>query len=523
MNLNDWKYFRVGDVSGYILAIISGILLSISFPDYNFFLCGWFCFVPLLIALDNRSNIQAYLIGSTTGFIALSIGFYWITSWAENAIRTPFPFSILFNLLYAFCVGQSFGLIAVLYCWIRRKLQWDEMVIFPVVFVSVLSLFPMIFEFKIGDSQSGFLSAIQPIEFTGIYGLDFIMVLSNVLLFKVVSFPLRRTGWKWMLIGGLLLLGWFSVGGIQLQRWDQEIIKWSSKPIGIVQPNREISLSRPRPEEGYSRSSPLEMEMSHILSSQGADLIIWPEGHFFGYTYWSQVKTAFSEHVRKMQKPLLFYDATYKLVKGKKRYFNTILYLNNSGELADSYDKIKLVPFSEYSPLTDKIPLLRWILGDYLDNLTPGSQTKVFKIGKMRIIPRVCYEPLFPEFVADSVGSDAAGKIILVQSQDGWFGKTSQPNQHMAATVMRAVENRVPLIHVINNGPSAVIDPAGRYLFKSGLFTKGQWVVELPFHPEKGGSFYSRFPRLFINIIRMIFVLLLVASLLMFRSPHHKT
>lgn len=504
------------------MAVVSGVLLGISYPDFDLFLCGWICFVPLLIALDDKSYIQAYLIGLCTGIFALSIGFYWIANWAENALRISFPFSLLFTLLYAFCIGQAFGLVTVLYCWIRKNLQWDESIILPVVFVAVFSLFPMIFEFKLGDSQSGFLPAIQPIEFTGIYGLDFIMVLFNVLIFKLVGLPLRPTGRGWILIGGFILLIWFVIGGVQLQKWDKEINSWQSRPIGIVQPNRMVSLSRPMPKEGYSRESPLEMEMSQILSEQGAKLIVWPEGHFFGYTYWSRVQVAFARQVTQMATPLLFYDATFKLAGVKKQFFNTILYMNESGELVDSYDKIKLVPFSEYSPLTDKIPLLRWILGDYLDNLTPGSQTKIFKIGEMRIIPRICYEPLFPEFVADSIGSDAAGKIVLVQSQDGWFGKTSQPNQHMATTVMRAIENRVPLIHVINNGPSAVINPAGRYVFKSEGFTRGQWVVAMPFHPGKGGSFFSCFPGLFINIIRIGFGLFLLSGLFILRSTYQE-
>jgi apolipoprotein N-acyltransferase len=290
----------------------------------------------------------------------------------------------------------------------------------------------------------------------------------------------------------------------------------------MVQPNREVSLSRPMPDQGYSREFPWEMEISEKLVDEGAQILIWPEGYFFGYTFWESVRIAFRQHLARFNTPLFFYDATWRVQNQKRRNFNSILFLDEKGELIDSYDKMKLVPFSEYLPVFSDLTLFDWILGNYLDNLTPGQESKVFEVQGMRIVPKTCYEPLFPEFVAESIGQDGAGKVILVQSQDGWFGRSNQPYQHLALTVIRAVENRVPLIHVIQNGPSAVVNPEGSLAFLSQPFVRGGWVVTMPFHSHKGGSFYSRFPNLFVNSVRGLFLLLLFVSFINWKSDRAK-
>ncbi len=495
-----------------ILAALSGIILGLAFPNTNFYLLAWICFVPYLLAIEGTDFRQAYVLGLIFGFCALNVGFYWIAEWAKIALGISYPLNLLFPVLYGFCISQAFGLVSSITVYVRASLKVSSTFVFPVIFVSVFSLFPMIFQFKLGDSQTSFQSIIQPVEFTGVYGLDFILLLFNSLVFTLIlNFR------KWRSISTLMAAGtvviWIA-SGIYLQNmWNHEISQWKSRKIGIIQPNREVTLERPKPLKGYSREYPLEMEMSKTLSQEGAEVIIWPEGHFFGYTYWSSVREAFINQAKKLGTHLLFYDATFKEDSGKKTFHNTVFHLSESGMLESQYDKMILVPFSEYSPLKGKVFFLDWILGDYLDNLTPGKSSMVFHMEGMNLIPKICYEPLFPEFVAESVAGVETGGVIVVQSQDGWFGKSSQPEQHLAATLLRAVENRTPLIHVINNGPSSVIDPAGRIVFKAPKFERGGWVVDMPFHRQINGSFYSNYPGLFINCIRTACFLLILFSI----------
>lgn len=498
----------------YLLSILSGTLLTLSYPDFNLFYFGWISFIPLLIAIRNTDLRNAYLAGVIAGFTGYCIGFYWIESWARLALEVPFPFSVGFVFIYAFCFAQVFGMACGLFQWLINRVETSPVFVFPLTMVSVFSAIPMVFQFHFGDSQTTFLAGIQAIEFTGVYGLDFVMLMVNSLLYNLLFNRhdpfLSKTN-----IGALaIVLTWMAFGTYSLDKWSDSIDKWSYKNIGLVQANRPVSLGAPKRRGDENVESLLEFQLSKKISKQELDVIIWPEGYFFGYEFIENVKQSFKRFIQKIDTPLIFYDPTSAKKGDKTLYHNTIHYLDRNGNRLGFYHKRKLVPFGETMSMFGDLPFIGWILGDYLDNLTPGNEDKIFELDEMRLIPKTCYEPLFPDFVAESIGEDANGKVILVQSQDGWFGETSQPNQHVAATILRAVENRVPLIHVINNGPSTIVDPAGRVSFQAQAFKTGAWVSKMRFSSQHGGSFYSRNPNLFINIIRGLALLLVLYSVL---------
>lgn len=489
-----------------ISAVLSGVLLFLSFPDFNLYILEWFAFVPLLFALEQRSYRQSYLLGVVTGTVAVYSGFNWMADWASIVIGIPFPLDQMISLAHAFCIGQIFGIIALSYQWLRHRTYVSDLLVFPVVVTTVFSVFPMLFYFKLGDAQSYFLPAIQGIELTGVYGLDFTIAMGNILVFKLIQLPLDRRGIKLWAACFLWLVVWFGYGLISLNSWDEKIEKWQPKMIGIVQPNRPVMLSRPKPEKGYSREFPLEMGMSQKLGKEGAEIVVWPEGHFHGYAFWSSVQQSFHRLIKEMGVPFIIYDSTFKIIKNKKHYYNTTIWINEQGKEVDQYHKMKLVPFGEYTPIIGKLPFIKTLLGDYLSDLTAGQEHQSFPVAGMNIVPKICYEPLFPIIVTQAIREEPRGKVLLVQSQDGWYGESNQPEQHMTVTALRAVENRVPLIHVINNGASAVILPNGRYAFKSPPFVRGSWIAAMPFDRDSGGSFFSRYPYLFIGVVWLVWL-----------------
>ncbi len=496
--------------SAILLAALSGLLLFLSFPGYNYFLLEWISFVPLLYALEGKSTYHAYLLGTVTGAVAVLGGFHWTANVAVSGMGLTFPFNQVFAVAYAIVTGQVFAISTLLFQWCRQRRGLNELLLFPVILVTVFSLFPILFIFKLGDGQSYFLPAIQAIEFTGIYGLDFILGLVNILIYRLIQ-PGVTVRFNWVWSGCLLIpLLWFAYGAFSLQQWDARIHGWETKRIGLIQPNRKASLKRPQPEKGFSRRYPVEMKLSQKAAAEGAEIIVWPEGHFFGVTFWKDIRQAFQKQIQKMGIPLVIFDSTITFKEGEKRFHNSSLLLDRNGQQSGIYNKIKLVPFGEYTPLIGRSELLKRFMGDFLDALTPGTKYVTFETAGLRIVPAICYEPLFPEFVADAIGEDGQGKLLLVQSQDGWYGESSQPEQHMVETVLRAVENRVPLVHVINNGSSAAVLPSGRYQFRSPPFVRGAWVVDLPYHPKSGGSFYSRHPLIFISLMRVLFIASLV-------------
>jgi len=102
--------------------------------------------------------------------------------------------------------------------------------------------------------------------------------------------------------------------------------------------------------------------------------------------------------------------------------------------------------------------------------------------------------------------------VLLFVSQDTWFGESTQPFQHRAMSIVRGVENRVPMMHVINNGPSVVAAPHGRVVGGAQAFSRAELLVHMPFDPTSGGSFFSRYPLLFMTMVFSALVMLVLLA-----------
>lgn len=505
-------------VSRAVLALLSGLLLGLSTLDSRLYLTGWIGFLPLLLALEGRSLRQSYLLGMLTGIVFWAAASYWLADFIVNLKGYPRLPSTLLAALFWVYAGQGFGLVALAYQWLRQWLRTGQVFILPLAFVAGFSLYPVLFRFRLGEAQTGFPLALQGADLVGAYGIDFMLALASAVLF----FCWRRRGvgpWELLALG--LLSGWFGYGALALHRWDAAIAEWPHKRIGIVQPNDPPSIDIPPPEPGYSRALPPELEMTGRLAAAGAELVVWPEARYKGYFDQRAVRDAYEYSIGKHGVPLLFHDLERRQEAGRWRQYNAAALLDATGRLQSTYHKVKLFAFGEYTPLVGELPLVRkWVrgyFGDFLADITPGEGHEVWPAAGMRLVPKICYESAFPEFMAGAIGADAAGKVIVILSQDGWFGRSRQPYQHLWQSALRAVENRVPVVHAINGGPSGVILPSGRIAFQSRPFVRGEHLVAVPYAESSGGSFYARHPYLFITVIYALFGGLLLWSLLAWR------
>ena len=120
----------------------------------------------------------------------------------------------------------------------------------------------------------------------------------------------------------------------------------------------------------------------------------------------------------------------------------------------------------------------------------------------------------YEQYPQNSIGADAAGKLLLFLSQDNWFGETSQPFQHRDMSIVRGVENRVPMVHLINNGPSVATSPSGRIIASTQAFSRAELLVDIPFSAQSGGSFYSRHAVLVQRCLYAALALLLLGALM---------
>ncbi len=154
--------------------------------------------------------------------------------------------------------------------------------------------------------------------------------------------------------------------------------------------------------------------------------------------------------------------------------FNSLVALDSDGTVQGAYDKAHLVPFGEYMPLRGWLPI-RLVHGARDFSAGPGRVVLPLP-GLPAAGPLICYEVIFP---GDVVGAERPGWLLNI-TNDGWFGISTGPYQHLAAARLRAVEEGLPLVRAAQTGISAVIDSRGRFVARLGLGAAGVAVAPLP-------------------------------------------
>ena len=193
--------------------------------------------------------------------------------------------------------------------------------------------------------------------------------------------------------------------------------------------------------------------------------------------------------------------------------YNSLLAVDGTGSIIDSADKVHLVPFGEYLPagrLLRSIGLRQFIA--LPGGFTAGSARRLMNVpGLPPFQPLICYEAIFPGEVTPAPRSDGEAPrpaFLLNVTNDGWFGLTSGPYQHLAQARLRSIEEGLPLVRAANTGISAVIDPYGRVIKELPLGVAGILDSTLP--TAIGPTLFSRHP---IAPVAAIYVALLLASL----------
>lgn len=175
--------------------------------------------------------------------------------------------------------------------------------------------------------------------------------------------------------------------------------------------------------------------------------------------------------------------------RGDGRYYNSIVSIDDQGQIVEAFDKIHLVPFGEYLPLEPLLTRLglKKIVQTPI-SFSAGADRRLLGLpGDARALPLICYEAIFPGDVGAAV---AGADVILNVTNDAWFGDTPGPYQHFRQAQVRAVERGLPLIRAANNGISAVVSPDGRIVDGYGLNGVGNLDVDLAVtkRPQSLGS-----------------------------------
>ncbi len=162
--------------------------------------------------------------------------------------------------------------------------------------------------------------------------------------------------------------------------------------------------------------------------------------------------------------------ATERGPDGRPQVFNRVWLIDSEGRLAGAYDKEHLVPFGEYVPSFFRWDFLAGLLQE-VGAYTEGTRTAPLHAGRLAMGPLVCYEAVFPWLAQERVAQGA--NVLVDVSNDGWFGDTAAPWQHLWLTALRALEQNRWLVRCTNTGISAVYDNRGRIVFQGPQFQAG--------------------------------------------------
>ncbi len=173
--------------------------------------------------------------------------------------------------------------------------------------------------------------------------------------------------------------------------------------------------------------------------------------------------------------------------KKRRILYNTAKLIDNDGHVLGSYHKKYLMPFGEYMPFGDEFPEIYDLIPE-AGRLTKGEAPVVMQFGDYTLGPIICYEDIIPSYVREL--SKLEPQVLLNVTDDAWFGKTTEPYQHLALAALRSVEQRKWLIRSTNTGVSAYVDANGRITKQTSLYDPEILIEDVAMMP-KGRTVYS--------------------------------
>jgi apolipoprotein N-acyltransferase len=346
-----------------------------------------------------------------------------------------------------------------------------------------------------GYALTGPLVLAQGAALIGVWGLTFVAV--AVFASPAVLLDERgdtRRPWLPLALGVAVLAALAGYGALRLSTTPSAFV--DNVRLRIMQPNL--------PQDEKFNYSAKQRVMSQYLDlsdrstgpqSTGvrdATHLIWPESAFpFLLT---REPDAMAQIAALLPQGTVLITGAVRapeLAPGQKleRAYNSVYVIDHDGTILSVYDKVHLVPFGEFLPFQDflerlGIQQLTKLPGGFI----PGERRRAMDVPRApRMLPFVCYEIAFPGEARPD--GERPGWLINL-TNDGWFGNSSGPYQHLRQARVRSIELGLPLVRAANTGISAVIDPVGRIGQSLPLGTEG--VLDAPLPRRIDAPLYAR-------------------------------
>ena len=584
-------------------ALFSGLLYTLSLPDFDLALLGWIALVPLHLAIHALPPRRAFWIGWLAGTAAFAGSMFWVITAMNQYGKVPLVISTALMLLLSAYLGFYVAWYTVACRWLKATLPSLAILGAPCIWVALEWIRTYLFSglpwSLLGYSQYKWLSVIQIADLTSVYGVSFVLVVVNVAVAEAGLWLLQRrrlphlgpvpsslappgrkgaesslappgrgqgeesAAFPWAPIATAIILVALTLfyGFDQLSRYRDPnppatATQLRTLRVGLVQANIDQSVKW---DQRYRRATQERYAKLTAQAGTDADLVIWPEAATpFLFELEPEYRAEIASLIKSTGVPLLFGSPTLGYHPDRRPFLmNSAYLLSPDDQILGRYSKRHLVPFGEYIPLHDSVLFFLDKLVEGIGDFQAGREATVLAVPEKdtrhtsqvspelgrRVthetlspsppplpevardepaapspaslalrasMPRfgvvICYEVIFPNEVREFAARGADFMVTI--TNDAWFGRSSAPYQHFGMVVLRAVENRVSFARAANTGVSGFIDPTGRILETTPIFTEAAVTRTIPV--ARTPTFYTKYGDVFAYACVIIAGILLV-------------
>ncbi len=489
------------------LTLLSALLLSASFHLPVLWFLPWFGLTPWLLVLMGATFRQSVLYSLLWGSVFNGL----VNVWLIPTVRSLGPFSttpdapmtlwsfvaflslVVYQSLFQVLFGSGF--------WFYLTMARDRRLFLTVGALWLLTewlrtLGPFGYPWcLLSSSQVACLPILQLVSICGPFGLSGLIAAVNGL----IAHAIKNRNWKRLLGSSLWVLMLFSVGSCSLWLTLKREARSPKVTVGVVQANFGMERWLGNfGEDEVRQVLRVHVSLSRQAAEKGAQVVVWSETAVpRNFSRGDLLDPFFTDLVRLIERHRVsvIFGAPQR---SDDRHYNGAFGLwADRGQVAGptSYFKVRLVPFGEYVPFSDRwSSLIHWF--PHQDPQTaPGSSLHPLSVGSgangMTVPVLICFESLFPQHLWRLFRSPLYRKpiaFVAVITNDDWYRQGLAPHHHARAAVLRAVECRRAVVRAAGTGISLIVTPSGRIVSHLEMNKRGILIASIPLLTNR--SFY---------------------------------
>ena len=483
-----WNVARIREFDSRRALLLSGIawgLFAFAFPPLPLGPAALLLLVPWFMVLDRYNRNTAIFATFWSGMIYNTVNYYWIYN-VMNVDSAPSGLICLgVFLLIAFF--SAYSVFAAFIYTLAKNIKFGGrawlLALYP-IFYAGLEMTRTRGDFAFPWSHLGYvfgntLESLQALSVIGIFGYTALIIASNMMVAKAIESPWTRNRRDVLAklplaVPALVYAALLVHGNVVLSKPEAQPFYGAEAPetplMAMVQPS--IQQGEKWSKARFDSITAKTFGMVNDSVTAGTNLIILAE-------------TAVPDHIRRQPATI---RALHKLAErhnaavltgaldfkrngpGSPRKYDiynaSFLFTPEDSHSYQRYIKKHLVPFSERIPFDDIFPILNYVdLGE--GDFVPGKETPVYE--PFLWTPFICYDAIFGDLVREAI--NAGSRLMVNITNDGWFGRSTAPYQHLNLVRYRAIENGMPTARLANSGVTAFIDQYGHFDKNTEIFT----------------------------------------------------